>query len=347
MKSPNHSTLPKNVLEAIGNTPLVKLEQFYKDAPIRVFAKLELVNPGGSIKDRTAHNILTKAIDEGRIERGHTIIESSSGNMAIGLAQACLYHGLKLIVVVDPKLNFQTCKILKALRAKLVYVRSPDPGGSYLNARLEKVQQLLNEVSDSYWPNQYANPANPQAHEKTMKEIVSALHIAPDYLFAAVSTCGTLMGCAEYVKKHRLPTKIIGVDAHGSVIFGQPPGQRLIPGHGAGRPSQFLDPGYVDNVVHITDRECVEGCHLLLQQEAILAGGSSGANVMALKKFLPFIPAKATCVMLFCDRGERYLDTIYDPRWVNRHFPFQDSSQFYRNTIKAPTQAYSASNTQI
>jgi len=310
----------EGVMAAVGNTPLVALKELYAQRKINFYGKSEYLNPGGSIKDRTALNILVSELKAGRIRRGNTIIESSSGNMAIGLAQTCLYYGLKLIVVVDPKLNSQTEQILKTYGAKISRVHHEHPTEGFLGARLQRVQELLKKIPRSFWTNQYGNPNNPKTHKQTIAEIVEALNGDLDYLFVATSTCGTLMGCAQYIREHHLSTKLVAVDAVGSVIFGTPPGKRLIPGHGAGRPSQFLKRDWIHDVVHVTDEDCVDGCHRLLKREALLCGGSSGAIVSAIKKYLPNIPDYSNCALILCDRGERYLDTIYNEHWVTAHF---------------------------
>ncbi|UZR98490.1 2,3-diaminopropionate biosynthesis protein SbnA [Chondrinema litorale] len=312
-----------NIIDTIGKTPLVKLERLCSNTELNIYGKLEAFNPGGSIKDRTAKQLISHAINTGKLQYGDTVIESSSGNMAIGLAQACLYYGLNLIVVVDPLVNQHTVKILKAYGAKIEMVKEPAPIGGFLTARLNKVNELLDRVKNSFWPNQYSNPQNPIAHHQTMREIAESLSRNVDYLFAATSTCGTLMGCADYIEKNNLSTKIIAVDAAGSVIFGQPAGKRKIPGHGAGRPSNFLERDKISDVVHITDEECVIGCKRLLEKEAILCGGSSGAVVSALIKKLPYIPKRSTCALIFCDRGERYLDTIYNKEWVKENIELE------------------------
>ncbi|MGB3183516.1 MAG: 2,3-diaminopropionate biosynthesis protein SbnA [Cyclobacteriaceae bacterium] len=308
-----------NILETIGQTPLISLPRLFPMSNIQLYGKLEAANPGGSIKDRTAARILVHALRQGDLKPGQTVIESSSGNMAIGLAQACMFYGLKLIVVVDPLINSHTLKILKTYGAEINQVDAPHADGGYLNARLERVQELLDQIPGSFWSNQYANRQNPLTHRQTMKEIAEALDGQLDYLFAATSTCGTLMGCAEYVKDQGLDTKIIAVDAIGSAIFGMPPQTRKIPGHGAGRPSNFLKRELVHEVIHVSDTECVSGCRRLLQSEAILCGGSSGAIVSAVEKYHPHMPEGATCAIILCDRGERYLDTIYNDQWVEEH----------------------------
>ncbi|SFT92073.1 cysteine synthase A [Algoriphagus locisalis] len=314
-----HQPYFSRILDAVGGTPLIRLNRLFPKSKFKVFAKMEAFNPGGSIKDRTALQLITHAMENGQLKKGDTVVESSSGNMAIGLAQTCNYFGLKLEVVVDPMVNQQNIKIIKAYGAKVNYVTVPAEVGGFLQARLDRVQQLIASNPRSFWTNQYANHQNPTAHKQTMHEIVKDLGQAPDYLFAATSTCGTLMGCAEYIKMNKLKTKIIAVDAVGSVIFGTPAGERKIPGHGAGRESQFLKRDSIYDVVHVSDSECVAGCHRLLDSEAILCGGSSGAVTHAVEKFSSQIPEGSSIAMILCDRGERYLDTIYNENWVSEN----------------------------
>ncbi|HAI40729.1 MAG TPA: 2,3-diaminopropionate biosynthesis protein SbnA, partial [Maribacter sp.] len=240
MITQNITSISESIIDTVGNTPLVKLNNVLDDSHFNLFGKLEAANPAGSIKDRTSLYIIEQALASGTIKKGDTVIESSSGNMAVGLAQACLYYGLKLIVVVDPKLNSHTEKILRTYGVRIEHVTVPKKNGGYLAARLERVQQLLDQIPNSYWSNQYGNQNNPLTHHETMSELMDSLHGKLDYLFVATSTCGTLMGCADYIHENHLNTKIIAVDAVGSVLFGGPPLKRLIPGHGAGVPSQFL-----------------------------------------------------------------------------------------------------------
>lgn len=308
------------LLSTIGKTPLVALTKLYPDSSSLFYAKLEMFNPGGSTKDRTARLMVLKAFEEGKITQNSTVVESSSGNMAIGLAQICRYLNLNLIVVTDPKINRRTVDLLHVYGARIERVTMSDAKGNYLNNRLERVGQLLDTIPDSYWPNQYANDLNPAAHYETMKEIVNSCPEPPDYILAATSTCGTIMGCAKYLREQKLKTKVVAVDAVGSVIFGSSQSSRLIPGHGAGRKSDLLDEKVIDHVLHMSDKECVIGCRRLLQREAILAGGSAGAVVMAAEKLQSVIPEGSRCAMIFSDSGERYLDTIFNDRWVESHF---------------------------
>lgn len=315
-----------NVFSAIGNTPLVKLTQVMPDIPFHLFAKLESLNPGGSIKDRPAKNIIEQGLNVGTIGAETVIIESSSGNMGIGLAQVCSYLGLRFICVVDPKTTKQNMRLLEVYGAEIDMVQEPDPDtGEFLKVRLDRVQELLCTHSDSFWPNQYANVYNSYAHYETMNEILTALDGELDYLFCATSTCGTLRGCSEYLHKHGLRTKVYAVDAEGSVIFGGGKKKRLIPGHGAAIRPELYEDQLADRCVHVTDIDCIIGCRRLVKYESILAGGSSGAVLMAVEQVRNEIRDGSTCAVIFADRGERYLDTIYSDAWVTEHFGSIDS----------------------
>ena len=309
------------VLSAIGNTPLVRLSRVIHDARFKLYAKLEGLNPGGSTKDRPAFSIIRHAIEHGDIRPDTVVIESSSGNMGIGLAQACMYYGLRFICVVDPKATVQNVRLLKAYGAQVDVVEKPDTiTGEYLQARLNRVKALLNSTENTFWPNQYSHRFNPIAHHQTMHEIVTALGGEVDYLFCAASTCGTIRGCAEYVQDHQLPTRIFAVDAVGSVIFGGASGKRLIPGHGAAVRPALYEPDIAERCIHVSDLDCVVGCRRLVHEEAILAGGSSGAVLSAIEQVKDEIEPGAICVAIFADKGERYLDTIYSDSWVEEHF---------------------------
>lgn len=311
----------EGILSAIGDTPLIRLDKIFPDNSFRLFAKLEGFNPGGSIKDRPAINIIRHGMRTGQINENTTIIESSSGNMGIGLAQICSYLGLRFICVVDVKTTKQNIRLLETYGAEVDIIQTPDlHTREYLPARIERVRELQSIIKNSFCPNQYSNEGNSQAHHQTMQEIVTALDGEVDYLFCATSTCGTMRGCAEYVRHNNLATKVYAVDAIGSVIFGSRKAKRLIPGHGAAVTPQLFQSDLADKFIHVSDLECVIGCRRLVKTESILAGGSSGAVLMAVEQIREQIPYGSTCAMIFPDRGERYLDTIYSDAWVSEHF---------------------------
>ncbi|MEV8452476.1 2,3-diaminopropionate biosynthesis protein SbnA [Streptomyces sp. NPDC052095] len=313
----------KGILSTVGGTPLVELERLVPGSTSRVFAKVERFNPGGSVKDRSALNMVATKIRSGELVPGRsTVIESSSGNLAIGLAQICGYYGLRLVCVVDTRTTRQNIAILRAYGAEVEIITEPDPATrELLSARLHRVAELVATTPDAYWPDQYANPLNRRAHETTMEEIAEALDGKVDQLVVAAGTSGTLGGCAEYIRRHRLGTTVNAVDALGSVLFGPPADcARLVPGHGASVAPKLLRRSDADRVVHVGDLDCVVGCRTLVRREAILAGGSSGAVVAALTRLAPGIPAGSNVVIVLPDGGDRYLDTIYDDTWVRRHF---------------------------
>lgn len=325
------------VLATVGGTPLVELTKLDPSCPFRLYAKLEAHNPGGSIKDRSALEMLLDGIREGRIVPGRSVVvESSSGNLGIGLAQVCGYYGIRFICVVDPRTNKQSIAIMRAFGTEVEVVEKTDPvTGEYLPVRIQRVRELVARIEHAHCPNQYSNLLNPKAHQTTMREIVEGVPDGLDFLFCATGSCGTLRGCAEYVRAHRLPVTIVAVDAAGSAIFGRPSGRRLIPGHGAAvRPDLYRD-GLADTVVHVDDLDCVLGCRRLAAREAILAGGSSGAVVAAVDSMRDRIPAGANCALIFPDRGERYLDTVYNDDWFTANFG--DISDVWKESVIVAT----------
>lgn len=317
------AVIADGILGTVGDTPLVRLTRLFPDSCVEVFAKLERFNPGGSVKDRSALSMLHDKIRTGELVPGlSVVIESSSGNLGVGLAQICRYFGLRFICVVDAKTNRQTLAILRAYQAEVDVVTERDPvTGEYLPMRLARVRELLAANPGAHWPNQYANPLNPKAHERTIHEIVTALDGRLDYLFCSVGSCGTMIGCRDYLDRTGLSTTLVAVDAVGSAIFDdRTPAVRRIPGHGAAVRPPLHRPDAADEVVHVTDLECVVACRRLVAREAILAGGSSGATAAALGAIAARIPHGARCALVFPDSGDRYLDTIYSDSWVTEHF---------------------------
>jgi cysteine synthase A len=311
------------ILDTVGNTPLVSLRRISDRVGAQVFAKVERFNPGGSIKDRAATSMLLEKVRSGELDPARTtVVESSSGNLAIGLALICRYFDMRFICVVDPKTPAQSLSILRAYGVTIEVVQQPDPvSGEFLPARLQRVGELIADIPGAFWPDQYANPRNPLAHEATMREIATDLGGRVDYLLAAVSTTGTMLGCSNYIRDNGLGTTVVAVDAVGSVLFSEERASyRLIPGYGASVRPALLDTERPDRVMHVTDLECVVGCRQLIRFEAMLMGGSAGATVAALHRLAGSIPADANCVLIFPDGGDRYLETIYSDDWVRAEF---------------------------
>lgn len=311
--------LEGGIADAIGGTPLIRLDRLFEGKPFTVYGKMEWMNPGGSSKDRPALNMLREAIRRGEVTRDTVVIESSSGNLAISLAQLCCYLGLRFICVVDPRTTEQHKQIIRSFHGEIDLVTEPDAEtGEFLPARIQRVQELLRQTPTAYWTNQYANVDNYLAHARTtMHEIGEALG-ALDYLFVAVSSCGTIRGCMEYIRSRQWATKIVAVDAIGSVIFGGEKGPRRFPGLGAGITPGLHRQDAADIVIHVSDADCVQGCRHLVRYESILSGASSGGVISAVNMLTDSIPAGSVCAVILPDRGERYLSTVYNDEWVKR-----------------------------
>ncbi len=299
------------LIAAIGRTPLVRLRHFPHNKQLQVYAKLEFMNPCGSTKDRPALRMLQTAWKTGTIHQDSIIVESSSGNMAISLAALCRTMSLPFVCVLDPKTSAQNVRLLTVLGAKIEWVTEPDPeSGQFLPARLARVKHLLQVEPRMVWLNQYENVAAYEAHRDTTMPEIAAELATVDYLFCGVSTCGTLRGYAEYFQTMGGETKLIAVDVKGSHIFGHSSvGERKFPGLGAGIIPPFLRPGDAERVVHVSDDDCVSGCHRLIETEGLLAGASSGGVCAAFAQLEQSLPDDAICVLILHDRGERYLDT--------------------------------------
>ena len=311
-----------SIIESIGNTPLVQLRRLFGRADAEVFAKLELLNPAGSVKDRPARYIVEKGLAEGTIGPHCHIIESSSGNLAIALAMICGLKGLRFTAVVDPKISPTNLKILRCYGAGIEQVTAKDSQGGYLETRIERVRQMLREQRDAIWINQYANPLNWESHYYgEAAEILAQLAQPADVLVLGVSTSGTVHGIARRLRKAWPSMRVVGVDAVGSVLFGQPSQARELPGIGASRVPELLCRDEINEVIHIDDYTAATACRRLLAREGIFAGGSSGAVVAAIEQVLHATPVSnrpLRILTLFPDRGERYLDTVYDDAWLAR-----------------------------
>lgn len=310
----------EGILGAIGNTPLVALRRFLLRPDIDVWAKLEAANPGGSAKDRPAAKMIQDALDGGLIDLGTTVVESTSGNTGIGLAQACRYQGIRLICVVDARAHAKSVRAMRALGAEVRIVKRPDAEtGDFLVARLALVRRLLAAIPNSFSPDQYANESNPAAHAAgTMREIDEALEGQIDYLFVATSTTGTLRGCGDYLRERARGTRIVAVDSTGSALFGGVRGTRRLPGFGAGVETRLSAGADHDELVRVSDIDCVVGCRRLAEREAILAGASSGGVAFALEALSAQMDSGSRCAVIFADGGTGYLETVYDDAWVER-----------------------------
>lgn len=306
------------LLEEVGGTPLVRVANLLTRDDVTVWAKLESFNPGGSAKDRTASAIVDAAVSEGVLKPGSTIVESSSGNFGVALARLALLNGWTFHCITDPRANRTTLAHMRALGAVVHGVTEPDPEtGDWLAARLTRVRELLDEIPDAVTLDQYSHPAALKAHsEGTMREVTEALGHAPDLLFVAMSTTGTVGGCLRQLRGMGADTHVVGVDAEGSVLFGGTRGPRHLGGFGAGIIPALSAGSEPDEVARIPDVDSVVGCRVLAHREGILAGASGGAVVAALLERADRLPSGAEVVLVLHDGGVPYLDTVYDDEWV-------------------------------
>ncbi|MEU0175322.1 2,3-diaminopropionate biosynthesis protein SbnA [Streptomyces massasporeus] len=300
--------------DTVGATPVVELARLFHRLPLTVSAKLEYLNPFGSTKDRVARYVIERWLTEGRIAKGGHLVESSSGNFAIALAALAPLYDLTVTCVVDPNTCGPNLAILRGLGARVEMVEKPDVNDGYLHSRLERVHEVLEEVPGSVCVNQYANDLCWRAHyDSTAGEIIRQVDGPVDTLVAAVSTTATLLGVSRRLREKWPALHIVAVDAEGSVIFGGTPGPRRLPGLGSSRTPELLCRDEIDEVHHVRERDAVAGCRDLLRTEGILAGASSGAVVSAIRDIADGLPAGSRVLTLFPDRGERYIDLVYDP----------------------------------
>lgn len=299
-----------NIIDAIGNTPLVHLKPASQGTS-DIYAKLELMNPFG-MKDRVAKKIILEARRTGQLQIGAPIIESSSGTMACGVALvgACLEH--EVHIVTDPRIDPITLSKLTALGCKIEIVEQMGKNG-WQSARLERIYELLHDLPDAYWPRQYENPHNPSAYEDLVDEVMNELeHV--DYLVTAVGSGGSMSGTARALKKYNPNLKVIAVDCTGSVIFGQPDRpERLQGGLGNSIIASNVDHTIVDQVHWLNDEEAFAATLILAKEQHIFAGNSSGSVYAVAKWLQSSLPIKSNILAIFPDRGDRYVDTIYNP----------------------------------
>lgn len=312
---------PTNYLNMVGHTPLIKFKPKGLDS-IDFFAKLESFNPTGSIKDRPAYYIINRLLELGEINKETTIIESSSGNFGISLAACCKEKGLKFYCVIDPNISETNEYLIQQLCAGVIKVTERDASGGYLLNRIREVKKFLKETPNSHWINQYANPYNAQAHYETLgKEICDSLPNI-DYIFIGVGSGGTITGVSRKIKEEFPDCKVIAVDTKGSVIFGGQAEKRYIPGIGSSMIPEVLKDAKIDEVITIPESTAVKSCHKLLKNHSIFAGGSSGSVFSAVEKYFESKQLKTipTVVAIFPDRGERYINTVYNKNWYENLF---------------------------
>ncbi|MBQ8476705.1 cysteine synthase family protein [bacterium] len=295
-------TFYNSTSELIGNTPIVKLNNLNLDEGVNFFAKLELFNPSGSLKDRTGKYMLQDAIDKGLLKKGTTIIEATAGNTGLGIAYAALNKGYEIIFVVPDKFSSEKQTLMRALGAKII--NTPREGGMLGAAK--KAQELRETIKNSISLVQFKNQANPKAHyETTGREIWEDMKGNIDYLVAGAGSGGTFTGVMRFLKEKNPDIKGVLADPVGSTMGGGEHGDYDIEGIGNDFIADTMDMSLVDIVIKMTDKEAFENSRLLARKEGIFAGSSSGTVLAAAKK-LALEGAKGNIVLIFPDRGDRY-----------------------------------------
>jgi cystathionine beta-synthase/cysteine synthase A len=308
----------EDVMKAAGRTPVVRLNRLVVDGRCEVYVKLEGLNPGGSIKDRTAFYILERAERDGLLKRGDTIVESTSGNLGRSLAIAGAVKGYQVILVVDPKAPAGMLEFARALGAEIELVEEVDEDGGYQKSRLERVARLRRELSDVYWPNQYGNPWNPEIHYRaTATEILEDFDYL-DVLVGAVSTGGHLTGIARRLREAFPHLTTIAVDADGSAAFGLAFRPYAIRGIGLSWAPCNLATALVDWLHLVSDAEAISTCRLLARFEGVLVGESSGAATFAALSHVCHNPGRRVLVIA-PDSGEHYLAESFNDEWCAAH----------------------------
>ncbi|KJL04785.1 PLP-dependent cysteine synthase family protein [Priestia aryabhattai] len=294
----------KNVHELIGNTPMIEITQFDLPREIRIFAKLEYVNPGGSVKDRLGKELLQEALGSGRLKRGGTLVEPTAGNTGIGLALAALQYEINVILCVPEKFSIEKQQLMKALGATVV--QTPTEAG--MKGAINKAQELLREIPGSYCPQQFANPANPMTYYKTLgPEIYEQLDGKIDVFVAGAGTGGTFMGTAQFLKEKNPSLKTVIVEPEGSILNGGKSGPHLTEGIGMEFIPDYMERSYFNAIHTVKDVYAFQRVKELALKEGLLVGSSSGAAFEAALIEAKNAEKGAHIVTIFPDSSERYL----------------------------------------
>lgn len=292
-----------DIRELIGNTPLLKINNFVLPQGVNLFAKLEYLNPGGSVKDRIGKAMIADAKEQGLLKDGATIIEATAGNTGLGIAMAALNSGHKVIFTVPEKFSVEKLALMRALGAEIVIT----PRETGMLGAQEKAQELLQQIGNSISLKQFENLSNPDVHYRTTgPEIYAALGGKVDYFVAGAGSGGTFSGVVKYLREQNPNLITILADPHGSTMGGGEAGCYNMEGIGNDFIPKTMDMDLVDNVIKVNDSEAFSYAQLLAQKEGVLVGSSSGAAMAATLKFIAGLKPSGNIVTLFPDRGDRY-----------------------------------------
>jgi 2,3-diaminopropionate biosynthesis protein SbnA len=288
-------------------------------APAPIHIKCEALNVAGSIKLKPALRMITDFEKSGRIAPGGSLVESSSGNLGVAISMVAAARGYRFTCITDPNASEENMKIMRAVGANVIVVRDKDPNGGYLGSRIALIKKMCEDDPELVWVNQYANDGNWRAHYETTAPEILKEFPRVDYLFIGAGTCGTLMGCARYFRDHSPATRVVAVDAEGSVTFGAKPGTRRVPGLGTSRTPEIVDRNLIGSVVHVAEVDTIRMCRALAKR-GLLIGGSTGTVLAGVERWKAEIRSSDVVVMIMPDLGFRYVDTIYNDDWVQRHY---------------------------
>ncbi len=308
-----------NILQAIGNTPLVRLNRVTADLQCQVYAKIEFTNPGGSVKDRVAAAMVAQAEKDGLVKPGGTIIEPTSGNTGVGLALVAAVKGYRCIFIMPDKMSPEKIRLLKAYGAEVILTpaaaESNSPEGYSGVAR-----RLLNEIPNSWMPNQFANLTNPQYHyQATGPEIWRQTEGQLTVFVAGVGTGGTISGVGKYLKERNPAIRVVAADPEGSILSGDTPHPWAVEGIGEDYVPRTLNTHVVDEWIRVSDAESFNTARAMAQTEGLLVGGSCGTAVAAALRYARRLGPSDLVVALCPDTGRNYLSKLYSDEWMIEH----------------------------
>ena len=295
-----------NILETIGNTPMVRLSKITPMTSAEILAKMESFNPMSSLKDRIAYAMITDAEKRGMLKPGMVVIEPTSGNTGIGLAMVCAVKGYRLILTMPETMTLERRKLLAAFGAELVLTE----GRKGMNGAITEAEKLAAEKENAFMPQQFKNYANPKVHRETTAKEVLAQAPRIDAFIAGVGTGGTITGVGEVLKEHNPKILVIAVEPDASpVLSGGEPGPHRIQGIGAGFVPAILNRNVIDRIIRVKETDAIASARELARKEGILAGISSGAALWAALQIAKELGAGKSVVVVLPDTGERYLST--------------------------------------
>ncbi len=316
----------KSVLDSIGNTPLVKLNKISKGTPANIYVKLEFLNPAGSVKDRMALYMVEDAEKRGLLKPGGTIVENSSGNTGAALAMIAAIKGYKCIITMPDKMSDEKKNLMRAFGAEVVVTPTDVPADSP-ESYYSVARRIASETPNSFYPDQYNNPQNIEAHYHTTgPEIWRQTDGEIDIFVCGIGTGGTLSGAGRYLKRKKPDIKIIAVDPIGSVFYdyfktGKLPETRVYKVEGIGEDYlvKAVDFSIIDDIIQVNDDVSFLTGRRLCREEGIFAGGSSGSAVWAALEIAKKLDKPANIVVILPDSGSRYLSKMYNDQWLKEH----------------------------